>query len=144
MPGLPHGSLRVDVRVTLDNADALSVWFNKHRNGSDDLPEGAWNALEERLLVDTRPPAALHASHTFSVVTHPFDVRATVNLQPSAIAMTDDAALGVAIRNRTAAVGFDRYKKYIDSPFSGDEFEWNARQSAHRERHRRLYDRQRG
>jgi hypothetical protein len=121
MPGLPHGSLRVDVRVTLDNGDALSVWFNKHRNGSDDLPEGAWNALEERLLVDTRPPAALHASHTFSVVTHPFDVRATVNLQPSAIAMTDDAALGVAIRNRTAAVGFDRYKKYIDSLFSGDE-----------------------
>jgi len=36
--------------------------------------------------------------------------------------------------NRTAAVGFDRYKKYIDSLFCRRRVEWNARQSAHRKR----------
>ena len=144
MPGLPHGSLRVDVRVTLDHPEALSVWFEQNQSGSTDLREGAWDALKDRLVADTSPPAALHGSHTLSVVTHPFDVRATVNLQPSAIGLTDDAALGVAIRNRTAAVGFDRYKRYIDSLFCGDEFEWSTHQSVDRERHRRLHCRKRG
>jgi hypothetical protein len=111
MPGLPHGSLPIDARVTLHDREALGAWFDKNQNGSRDLAEGEWDALKDRLMADTTHPAGLHASRTLNVVTHPFDVRATVNLQP------DDAALGVAIRNRTAAVGFDRYKKYIDSLF---------------------------
>jgi hypothetical protein len=121
MPGLPHGSLPIDARVTLHDREALGAWFDKNQNGSRDLAEGEWDALKDRLMADTTHPAGLHASRTLNVVTHPFDVRATVNLQPNAIGMTDDAALGVAIRNRTAAVGFDRYKKYIDSLFCGEE-----------------------
>ena len=122
MPSLPHGSLRADVRVTLNNAHGLRAWFAKYENErSSDLPEGRWEALRECLIADTSPPHALHASNTLSIVTHPLDVHATVNLQPSAISLTDDAVLGVAIRNRTAAVGFDRYKRFLDCLFCGDD-----------------------
>ena len=121
MPSLPHGSLGVDVRVTLKNRQGLCDWFNKHENEqSSDVPQGTWESLRERLIADTSPPSALHAQNTLTIVTHPLDVHATVNLQPSGVGLTNDAVLGVAIRNRTAAVGFDRYKKFIDCIFCGD------------------------
>ena len=122
MPSLPHGSLRADVCVTLHNQPGLCAWFANYENArSSDLPEGTWEALRDRLITETSPPNALHASNTLSIITHPLDVRATVNLQPSAIGLTDDAVLGVAIRNRTAAVGFDRYKRFLDCLFCGDD-----------------------
>lgn len=121
IPALPHGRLPVDVRVTLANPESLCAWFEKNQNRWHDLADRQWETLRDRLVADTSPPAALPGSYPLSVITHPLDVRATVSLEPNADNLTDDAVLGAAIRNRTAAVGFDRYKKYIDALFCGDE-----------------------
>jgi len=77
--------------------------------------------LKVGLISESFPDACFHASNTLGIVTDRLYVRATVNLQPSAIGLTDDAVLGVAIRNRTSAVGFDRYKRFLDCLFCGDE-----------------------
>jgi len=122
MPSLPHGRVRVDVRVTLRDREGLCRWFEKHAK-SYGLPPETWECLKDRLIAETSHPNALHAYSTLSIVTHPLDVRATVSLEPQPIDLTNDAVLGTAIRNRTAAVGFERYKKFIDCIFCGSNSE---------------------
>jgi len=50
-------------------------------------------------------------------VTAPIETKSEVTLQRTFAARTDDAALGPAIRNRTAAIGFERYQRYINCIF---------------------------
>src|SRR5215831_11044946 len=54
-------------------------------------------------------------------VTAPIETKSDVTLQRTFVARTDDAALGPAIRNRTAAVGFERYQRYINCIFGCDD-----------------------
>ena len=122
MPSLPHGRLRVGVCVTIKDQQGLRRWFEKREKESlNDIPPETWESLRERLVADVSHSNALHAYSTLSIVAHPFDVHATVSLDSPAIDLTDDAVLGAAIRNRTAAVGFDRYKKFIDCIFCGSD-----------------------
>ncbi len=57
------------------------------------------------------PPAAL------TISARPTVIQASVTLQRPGSARTDDQALGAAIRNRTAAIGFDRYQRFIGHVF---------------------------
>ncbi|HKF56557.1 MAG TPA: hypothetical protein VKJ45_13960 [Blastocatellia bacterium] len=54
-------------------------------------------------------------------VTAPIETKSDVTLQRTFVARTDDAALGPAIRNRTAAIGFERYQRYINCIFGCDD-----------------------
>jgi hypothetical protein len=62
-------------------------------------------------------PSHLYASATVTITARPEVVQASVTLQRSASARTNDQALWAAIRNRTAAVGFDRYHRFINHVF---------------------------
>src|SRR5215831_2482256 len=54
-------------------------------------------------------------------VTAPIETKSEVTLQRTFVARTDDAALGPAIRNRTAAIGFERYQRFINCIFGCDD-----------------------
>jgi hypothetical protein len=54
---------------------------------------------------------------SITIITHLIETQSSVTLQRTFSGPTDDRALWAAIRNRTAAIGFDRYKKFIDSVF---------------------------
>jgi hypothetical protein len=66
------------------------------------------------------PPDSVHGTTQISV-TAPIETKSEVTLQRTFVARTDDAALGPAIRNRTAAVGFERYQRYINCIFGCDD-----------------------
>jgi hypothetical protein len=64
------------------------------------------------------PSGSIKRAHdSFSVITNLIETDSKVTLQRTFAAPTDDRALWTAIRNRTAAVGFDRYKAFIDCVF---------------------------
>jgi hypothetical protein len=63
------------------------------------------------------PPIPVVGKATFSIVTPVVETEARVTLQRTFAGPTDDRALWTAIRNRTAAIGFDRYKAFIDCVF---------------------------
>lgn len=63
------------------------------------------------------PPSPVVGSATISVITSRIETDSRVTLQRTFAGPTDDRALWPAIRNRTAAIGFDRYKKFIDCVF---------------------------
>ena len=69
---------------------------------------------------DLPPPNEVHDITPISV-TAPIETKSDVTLQRTFVARTDDAALGPAIRNRTAAVGFERYQRYINCIFGCDD-----------------------
>jgi hypothetical protein len=64
----------------------------------------------------TRPTDAITQKATISV-TQVFETESNVTLNRTFAGPTDDRALWTAIRNRTAAIGFERYKKFIDCVF---------------------------
>jgi hypothetical protein len=63
------------------------------------------------------PPDPVVGSHTIRVISRLIETESKVTLQRTFAGPTDDRALWPAIRNRTAAIGFDRYKKFIDCVF---------------------------
>ena len=71
-------------------------------------------------LDDLVPPSAEapipEVNVTISVI-RPIETESKVTLQRTFAGPTADRALWPAIRNRTAAIGFDRYKKFIDCVF---------------------------
>jgi hypothetical protein len=67
------------------------------------------------------PTAGINGQDSISVITHLVETQSSVTLQRSFAAPTDDRALWAAIRNRTAAIGFDRYKRFMDSIFCRQE-----------------------
>jgi hypothetical protein len=81
-------------------------------------PDGDWQGgdpLDD--LVQPNPNAPIpEESITISVI-RPIETESKVTLQRTFAGPTADRALWPAIRNRTAAIGFDRYKKFIDCVF---------------------------
>jgi len=65
-------------------------------------------------------PNPVHDATQISV-TAPIETKSEVTLQRTFVARTDDAALGPAIRNRTAAIGFERYQRFINCIFGCDD-----------------------
>jgi hypothetical protein len=63
------------------------------------------------------PPTDIVGPTTISVITNLIETESKVTLQRTFAGPTDDRALWPAIRNRTAAIGFDRYKTFIDCVF---------------------------
>lgn len=66
----------------------------------------------------------LYGSTTLEVVSNQIEVtrgQANVTLQRSASYQTVDQSLWVAIRNRTSAIQFDRYQRFINGLFCGNE-----------------------
>jgi hypothetical protein len=109
------GSYRINVAVTAKDPAGVGDWFTSNQ------PSGAlqgWmelrNALFDQLRRDgeiTGPGTTLHV--VGASAEPPFQVQ----LQRSFAGPTADRPLWPAIRNRTAAIGFDRYKAFIDSVF---------------------------
>ena len=60
------------------------------------------------------PPNPVVGSAEISVITRLIETQSQVTMQRTFAGPTNDRALWPAIRNRTAAIGFDRYKKFID------------------------------
>jgi hypothetical protein len=103
MPSLPDGDYEIRVEVTpVEDIDS-------HRHG--------WPA---QLNIDNGPnwPESMTASTSISLVAQRTEAR--VVLQRSASVPTDDQALWAAIRNRTAAMGFTRYQRFIDHVLGAD------------------------
>jgi hypothetical protein len=67
-------------------------------------------------------PSPIPVNDTTQIsVTAPIETKSEVTHQRTFVARTDDAALGPAIRNRTAAIGFERYQRYINCIFGCDD-----------------------
>jgi hypothetical protein len=77
----------------------------------------SWNGLDGPFSKLTPPTDVIDQNTTISV--QPFETEAKVTLQRAFAGPTDDRALWTAIRNRTAAIGFERYKKFINCVFCG-------------------------
>ncbi len=63
------------------------------------------------------PSLPLRGQDSINVITNLIETQSSVTLQRSFAAALDDVAMGPAIRNRTAAIGFERYQKFIDCIF---------------------------
>jgi hypothetical protein len=66
------------------------------------------------------PPFTFGGSTRISVFTPAIQIDTRTTLQRTFAGPTDDRALWVAIRNRTAAIGFDRYQRFIECIFCHD------------------------
>jgi hypothetical protein len=115
MPSVPDGDYTIDVTVTLaatTTAAKLTQWFTDNlKSGSIDIN------VVNRLVQNTTGGSSLPGSTILSSVTHLITTQSKVTLQRTFAGPTDDRALWPAIRNRTAAIGFDRYKAFIDCVF---------------------------
>src|SRR5262249_39754091 len=89
-------------------ADILGGDYHIRVDGTPNPNENFWRQFG--LPVPTNP---VHDITPISV-TAPIETKSDVTLQRTFVARTDDAAQGPAIRNRTAAVGFERYQRYIN------------------------------
>ena len=115
----PVGSYTIRVTVTAQDStgSGIEVWFEN--NASLVAPEQAfvWSSLGSRLSSQTTGNQSLGDSTSLAVVTGVIQTQSQVTLQRTFAGPTDDRALWPAIRNRTAAIGFDRYKEFIDCVF---------------------------
>jgi hypothetical protein len=77
---------------------------------------------DSKLLTDLVLPAHGHpfGEHVTITITRPITTEAKVTLQRTSAGFTNDLALWSAIRNRTAAIGFDRYTAFINCVFCDD------------------------
>jgi hypothetical protein len=71
------------------------------------------------------PTIPVPGSVPVSVITHLIETESKVTLRRSFVGPTDDRALWTAIRNRTAAIGFERYEKFISCVFCRDSIDIN-------------------
>jgi hypothetical protein len=113
--------------------------INPHRNPAvfsvPDIPEGEYDIVVHvhirrefydnpiaagdtiaRLGIPAADEIVESAQTTISVI-QAIETESKVTLQRTFAGPTDDRALWPAIRNRTAAIGFDRYTKFIDCIF---------------------------
>jgi hypothetical protein len=93
VPSLPDGDYEIVVEVTLKR--------DEHHQGF--------------------PADPIRGNATLTAVAHEVDARATVTLQRAASYRTDDQGLWVAIRNRTLALDFNRYQRFINTVFCTEE-----------------------
>jgi hypothetical protein len=97
LTGVPDGGCGINVKATPKNPGGPILLTNV---GTVPLPR--------QFLFD---------EDSISVITHLIETQSSVTLQRTFAGPTDDRALWPAIRNRTAAIGFERYKKFIDCIF---------------------------
>src|SRR5262249_37986727 len=87
------------------------------------LPEGSYEVSVTVTPTGSPPITPIFTSRTvsdsFFVV--PRQVQAAVTLQRTGTVATDDQALWVAIRNRTSALDFTRYQRFINTLFCVDD-----------------------
>ena len=98
VPDLSSGDYTIDVKVA---ATAPEDW-------------------QDDPLEDLTRPRDIPPKNTAISVTRLVETESKVTLQRTFAGPTDDRALWTAIRNRTAAIGFDRYKKFINCVFRED------------------------
>jgi len=81
------------------------------------LPEGDYNVSVQVRSLTSLPqfPGSINATDTLEVV--PRQVQAAVTMQRSGTFATKDQALWVAIRNRTSALDFTLYQRFINHIF---------------------------
>jgi hypothetical protein len=104
IPRLPDGDYDISV-VVVPRDDRVATFIEK---------PVIQDLLAPQAIAFPPLPQELTASTTISMVTHNVETQATVTLQRSLSPPTDDQALWAAIRNRTAAIGFPRYQRFID------------------------------
>jgi hypothetical protein len=100
VPDIPDGDYDIEVTAT-----PLPNFWSSSSAPTDLVPPGI-------------PPVG---EATISVITNLIETESKVTLQRTFAGPTDDRALWPAIRNRTAAIGFERYKKFIDCVFCEGE-----------------------
>jgi len=103
--GLPAGTY--DIRVSITPIEGFLM------HARDTL--ASFDGVDFENIPDF--PAHLYAAASVTITALPEVVQASVTLQRSASARTNDQALWAAIRNRTAAVGFDHYHRFINHVF---------------------------
>lgn len=106
-PGLADGDFEIVVKLTPRRGSArdaakFTKTFEDAKNG------GYWDW--DTPAFDPNQPLSAYAS--ISLASHQFD--ANVTMQRTLSERTEDQALWAAIRNRTAAVAFPRYQRFID------------------------------
>jgi hypothetical protein len=122
LPPLPDGDYAIDVTVTAAvDSEAIATWFLLPASlvlaSQLGVSSDVWTNLGSRLASATTAGNSLGDTASLSVVTRLIETQSQVTLQRTFAGPTDDRALWPAIRNRTAAIGFDRYKKFIDCVF---------------------------
>jgi hypothetical protein len=78
------------------------------------VPAGSYGVTVNVIGKDDSGDETVNLDQTASITIVPRRVQASVTLQRSAAAPTNDQALWVAIRNRTDAISFDRYNEFIN------------------------------
>jgi hypothetical protein len=101
-PSVPDGPCTISVTATPASP-----------GGTIQLGGGPGGARRNVIL----PQNPLGGPDSISVITHVIETQSSVTLQRTFAGPTDDRALWPAIRNRTAAIGFDRYQRFIDCIF---------------------------
>jgi hypothetical protein len=102
MPELPAGDYQI--RATVTPIDHILDILSESPSLLAGIDITNWPPTPEHLVAPT----------TITMVANYIEGQVKVALQRTASAPTKDQALWAAIRNRTAAVSFPRYKKYID------------------------------
>jgi hypothetical protein len=114
------GTYQISVTVTADDSKRTDIdaWFNDNSSllpvrSPDNLE--AWADLGSILATQLATGGITNSA--VLVVSSSAEPQLKVQLQRTFAGPTDDRALWTAIRNRTAAIGFERYKRYIDCIF---------------------------
>lgn len=99
-----------------------------------DIPDGGYDIAVTVTPIPTfwhnRPPPPEHpptlsGGVRINLITHLIRTESQVTLRRTFVGPTDDRALWTAIRNRTAAIGFERYEKFINCVFCRDAIDIN-------------------
>jgi hypothetical protein len=114
------GRYPIGVTVTADESRRTDIegWFNDNSSLVPKPNLDTWAALGSVLanVATSGIISATDAKNAINVVSSP-DTQLKVQLQRTFVGPTDDRALWTAIRNRTSAIGFERYKRFIDCIF---------------------------
>jgi hypothetical protein len=113
----PVGRYTIRVTVTAQDPKRIEDWFENNASLVASEQSSAWTSLGSTLSSQTTGERSLGDSTSLRVVTTVIQTQSQVTLQRTFAGPTDDRALWPAIRNRTAAIGFDRYKEFIDCVF---------------------------
>ena len=110
LPDIPDGDYGIDLTVTpVIGGDGFPGIATATATGLQSVPPFPLGLVP--------PPIAIAGGTTISVITNLIETESKVTLQRTFAGPTDDRALWPAIRNRTAAIGFERYKQFIDCVF---------------------------
>jgi len=113
----PVGSYPIKVTVTARDPSRIEEWFENNASLVASQQSSVWRDLGSTLSSQTTGEQSLDCNTSLVVVTSVIQTQSQVTLQRTFAGPTDDRALWPAIRNRTAAIGFDRYKTFIDCVF---------------------------